>query len=68
MADTRNNPQVPRRDDAFLKDGVRVCPLQDNSTACECWWVVHGRPVRVAPNGACYCSPPPELWGRGKNR
>jgi len=51
MAETRVVPDVPRRDDAFLVDGVRVCPLADNTTACACWWVVSGRPNTSRPAG-----------------
>lgn len=62
MADTREIPQEPRRDDAFLVDGVRVCPLNDNEPM-ECGWVRSGDP-RFGP-ARCVCGPPPELWRRG---
>jgi hypothetical protein len=65
MADTRVVPGAPpRRDDAFLRDGCRVCPGIDNSSAQPCWWVVEGHPLAVAAQ--CPCSPPPELWRRGR--
>lgn len=69
MADTREIPQEPRRDDAFLVDDVRVCPLKHN-TPMGCGWVVKADPrfSTVHPGGVvrCVCSPPPELWRRGR--
>jgi len=62
MAETRTVPEVLGRDDAFLRDGVRVCPLADNTTGSACWWVAAGRP---AAGVRCVCLPPRELWGMG---
>jgi hypothetical protein len=63
MADTRDIPQQPRPDDAYLRDDTRVCPMADNTTRTPCWWVLHGTPMIGVD---CACQPPPELWGRGR--
>jgi hypothetical protein len=65
MAETRDFPDVPRRDDAFLVDDVRVCPLLENTAASPCWWVADGRPNR-GDGIACVCIPPIELYGKGR--
>ncbi len=64
-ADTRTHPNIPRRDDAYLRDNVRVCPLANNTPASDCWWITNGHP-RNAHGTACACQPPRELWGRGQ--
>jgi hypothetical protein len=66
MADTRVVPNVPRRDDAFLRNDVRVCPLAGNSPAPRCWWVRGGHPSDLL-GYPCECGPPPELWRRGRS-
>jgi hypothetical protein len=63
MADTRPTPGEPHKDDAFIRDNVRVCPLARNTTHCDCWWVRVGRPDTGL---VCACQPPPELWGQGQ--
>jgi hypothetical protein len=63
MADTRVVPEIPRRDDAFLVDDVRVCPLAGNEPV-GCWWVTDGHPHGASVG--CVCLPPLELYRHGR--